>query len=180
MLVVELYDPLTPTYKFVRSVFLYKNADFEPFIKSSNSVDFIRDSSFATNGQVLMIQTNLKDYYFDLKTGVRINKNKFPAAAAEGGESLQNYKITYDYQNNVFYAFKHSQANTKLEVMQIVNFKKGGVSHGFSKNYLSNRLNEYKTSVFGDAPNNDGKIVAPNKLNLIQRIMKNVTTPVLI
>lgn len=37
MLVVECYDPQTPSFKFVREVFLYKNEDFEPFVKKSNS-----------------------------------------------------------------------------------------------------------------------------------------------
>lgn len=50
MLVVECYDPSSPSLPFVKEVFLYKNADFEPFIKSSNSVDFIKGNSFATNG----------------------------------------------------------------------------------------------------------------------------------
>lgn len=81
----------------------------------------------------------------------------------------------------MFYSFKHSQANTRLEVVQINNFKKGGVSYGFSKDFLSNRLNDFRSQVFGETPVLDGKqAIAPNKLNLIQRIMKNVTTPVLI
>lgn len=54
-LVVEIYDPQTPSFKFVREIFLYKNADFEPFIKKQNEVDFLKDSSFITNGQLLMI-----------------------------------------------------------------------------------------------------------------------------
>lgn len=52
---VECYDPSTPSFKFVKEIFLYKNEDFVPFIKSSNSIDFLKDSSFATNGQVLYI-----------------------------------------------------------------------------------------------------------------------------
>lgn len=48
MLVVECYDALS--YKFVKETFLYKNSDFEPFIKQSNSVDFIKQNSFAMNG----------------------------------------------------------------------------------------------------------------------------------
>lgn len=50
MLVIECYDPTTPNYKFVKEVFLFKNEDFEPFIKKSNSIDFIKESNFATNG----------------------------------------------------------------------------------------------------------------------------------
>lgn len=47
---VEVYDPSSPDFKFVREVFLYKNEDFEPFIKKSNSIDLIKESNFATNG----------------------------------------------------------------------------------------------------------------------------------
>ncbi len=50
MLVIESYDPSTPSFKFVREVFLYKNSDLEPFIKESNNEDFIKNNSFATNG----------------------------------------------------------------------------------------------------------------------------------
>ena len=82
----------------------------------------------------------------------------------------------------MFYSFKYGQANTKLEVFSITNFKKGGVSFGFTKEFLSKRLSEFRQQVYGDGNHNgqDGKVIAPNKLNLIQRIMKNVTTPVLI
>lgn len=67
-----------------------------------------------------------------------------------------------------------------MEVVQITNFKKGGVSFGFTKNYLQSRLGTFRSQVFGESPQESGKAVAPHKLNLIQRIMKNVTTPVLI
>ena len=67
-----------------------------------------------------------------------------------------------------------------MEVFTITNFKKGGVSFGFAKEYLSKRLQEFKATIYGEEPIVDGKKIAPNKLNLIQRIMKNVTTPVLI
>lgn len=74
MLVVECYDPHTPSFKFVREVSLYKNVEHEPFIKKSNSLDFIRDSCFITNGSILLCQTSNKAYYFDLKSGIRISK----------------------------------------------------------------------------------------------------------
>lgn len=49
-LVVEVYDPSTPALKKVKEVTLYKNAEFEPYIRSGNTVDAIKLSSFATNG----------------------------------------------------------------------------------------------------------------------------------
>lgn len=50
MLVVECYDPQSPSFKFVKEIYLYKNEDFAPFIKNQNSLDFIKESSFVTNG----------------------------------------------------------------------------------------------------------------------------------
>lgn len=74
MLAVECYDPHTPSFKFVKEVFLYKNKELEPFIKNSNSVDYIKESNFITNGNILLLQTSKRAYYFDMKTGVRICK----------------------------------------------------------------------------------------------------------
>ena len=71
-MVLECYDPATPNFKFVREVYLYKNSDYTPFIKRDNSVDFLKETSFGTNGQVLVVQTNNRAYYFDMKSGVRI------------------------------------------------------------------------------------------------------------
>jgi hypothetical protein len=87
-LVVEVYDPLTPSFKFVKEIFLFKNEDFEPFIKKSNDVDFLKDSSFITNGQVLMIQSDKRAWFFDLKTGIRCYKNKLVD---------ENRRICYDF-----------------------------------------------------------------------------------
>ena len=50
MLVLECYDPQNSQFSFVREIYLYKNEDYEPFIDSKNSIDFIKESSFATNG----------------------------------------------------------------------------------------------------------------------------------
>jgi len=71
MLVIECYDPSTPSLKFVKDVYLYKNEEFEPFIKRENSLDFIKESSFVTNGSTLIIQTAKKSYFFDMKNGIR-------------------------------------------------------------------------------------------------------------
>ncbi len=50
MFVVEIYDSSTIEFKYVREVPLYKNEELEPFIKEKNSLDFLKSSSFATNG----------------------------------------------------------------------------------------------------------------------------------
>ena len=49
-LVVEVYDPSTPSYKFIREITLYKNKDLKPFVKLDNSEVFLKEISFATNG----------------------------------------------------------------------------------------------------------------------------------
>lgn len=126
MIVIECYDPSTPSYKFVKDVFLYKNEDYEPFIKSSNSLDTIKDYNFVTNGQTLIIQTNKKAYFFDMKTGIRQQK-------ANLDENFKESNICYDYHNSVFYSFRYGNSNTRMEAFTISNFKKGSAGHGFAK-----------------------------------------------
>ena len=173
VLVVEVYDPSTPSFQFVKEIFLYKNEEQTPFMKNKNSIEFIKESSFATNGQVLLIQTNDTQFFFDLKSGIRIAKTKITE------EEQKDCRISYDFNNNAFYSFKYANANTRLEVFTITNFKKAGVSFGFAKEFLGKRLHAFRATIYGDNPIVESKL-APSKLNLIQRIMKNVTTPVLI
>jgi len=71
LFVVEIYDSSSTSFKFLREVPLYKNEEQEPFVKNKNSVDFLKDSSFATNGQILMIQAPKRIYFFDMRTGIR-------------------------------------------------------------------------------------------------------------
>ena len=175
MLVVEVYDPSDPYFKLVKETPLYKNEQFDPFIKSSNSVDFLKDSSFATNGQALVIQTHKMVYYFDLKTGVRVQKIK----TSDNGLTIQDCKMVYDYHNNLFYSFKYNTSATKMEAFTVTNFKKDSVSAGFAKDFLAKRINHFKALVYGENPAVEAK-QKPQQMNLIQRIMKNVTTPVLI
>jgi hypothetical protein len=54
-----------------------------------------------------------------------------------------------------------------MEVFNITNFKKGGVSFGFTKDYLSKRLADFKATVYGENVIMNGNGIAPNKLNLI-------------
>jgi len=39
-----------------------------------------------------------------------------------------------------------------MEAYTVTNFKKGGVSQGFVKEYLSKRINNFKQIVYGDEP----------------------------
>lgn len=62
----------------------------------------------------------------------------------------------------------------------ISNFKKGNsVSSGFSKEYQVGRLLKFKTNVYGVEYLDKLKESSSN-LNLIERIMLNVSTPILI
>ena len=54
-----------------------------------------------------------------------------------------------------------------MEVFNITNFKKGGVSYGFTKDFLSKRLDDFKATVYGESVVANGNGIAPNKLNLI-------------
>ena len=55
---VECYDPHTPAFKFIKEVPLYKNKEMEPFINNNNSIDFLKENNFITNGNILIIQTS--------------------------------------------------------------------------------------------------------------------------
>jgi hypothetical protein len=109
-----------------------------------------------------------------LRTGIRQQKAK--TADYDHTDS----KICFDYQNNIFYTFKYGTTNTRVEAFNIPSFKRGGASHGFAKDYLQKRLSGIRSVVFGEDESQIDTKVAPSKLNVIQRIMKNVTTPVLI
>ena len=87
----------------------------------------------------------------------------------EGGVDHTDCKMLYDFSNNVFYSFKHSNSSlTRLESFTISNFNKGGVSFGFVKEHLSKRIAQFKQVVFGgENALLDGGKPAPNKLNLI-------------
>ena len=162
MLVVECYDP--STFRFVKDISLFKNEEQVPFVKSLNSIDFLKQSSFATNGQAIIIQTAKRVYFFDIKTGVRVQK----ANSSDFGINHDECRMIYDFQNNQFYSFKYGIADTRMEAFTITNFKKGGVSFGFAKEFLSKRINLFKTIVYGgDASSIEGTNQAPHQLNLI-------------
>jgi len=73
-LVVEVYDP-AKSFEFVKSVILYKNKHFEPFVKDKNSEDWLRKTQWATNGTVLACFTdNAKVRFFSLETGAKVAK----------------------------------------------------------------------------------------------------------
>lgn len=66
-----------------------------------------------------------------------------------------------------------------IQVFTIQNFKKGGAQSGFAKGFLNKRIEKFRGNVFGESTV-EGDKQDLSKLNVIQRIMKNVTTPVLI
>ena len=91
MLVVECYD--INTYRFVKDISLYKNEDQVPFVKNSNLIDFLKESSFATNGQVIIIQTAKRVYFFDVKTGVQVQKTN----TSDFGINHDECRMIYDF-----------------------------------------------------------------------------------
>jgi len=82
-------------------------------------VDFLKDSSFATNGKILMIHAPKKVYFFDLRSGIKMQSGK---TQNFGGMNHEDCRIVYDFQNNVFFSFKYGTADTKLEAFNITNF----------------------------------------------------------
>jgi hypothetical protein len=98
-----------------------------------------------------------------------------------GGVDHSQCRIVYDFYNNQFFSFRYNNADTRMEAFTISNFKKGDVSSGFVKEFLSKRISQFKRVVYGEEANTkENGPQNPFQLNLIQRIMKNVTTPVLI
>ena len=77
----------------MREFTLYKNEDFVPFMRENNAISFIEGASFATNGKVFMIQIHDKAYFFDNKTGVKIQKAPFT-------DKNTNTRICFDYNSS--------------------------------------------------------------------------------
>ena len=94
-----------------------------------------------------MIQTAKSVYFFDLKSGVQVQKGK---TADFGGVDHSERRVVYDFYNNQFFAFRYSNADTRMEAFTISNFKKGDISSGFVKEYLSKRIANFKQVVYGE------------------------------
>ncbi len=77
-----------------------------------------------------------------MKTGVLISKHVLP-------ETDQGCKICFDFQNNLFYSIKEN-SGIKMDAFTITNFKKAGVSFGFTKQFLTKRIQNFRTKVYGD------------------------------
>lgn len=84
---------------------------------------------------------------------MRIQKTK----TAENGVDHDGCLMAYDYQNNLFYSFKHGTDDTKLEAFTLANFKKGGASSGFDRDFMVKRFATFKALVYGEEPPRAGK-----------------------
>lgn len=69
---------------------------------------------------------------------------------SEGGVDHDGCLMAYDYQNNQFFSFKHGTDDTKLEAFTLANFKKGGASSGFDRDFLVKRFAAFKSLVYGE------------------------------
>jgi hypothetical protein len=90
-----------------------------------------------------LIQRQKKAYFFDLKTGVLVQKHRLD-------DSVNDRKIVFDFHNNIFYGFKTQTSPVKIEGFGISNFKKGGASSGFAKDHLNKRISNFKALAFGE------------------------------
>ncbi len=70
--------------------------------------------------------------------------------ASEGGANSQDCAIAYDFENNLFYSFKTQTDDTRLEAFTLANFKKGGATSGFDREYLNKRFAKFKAVVYGE------------------------------
>lgn len=72
---VEVYNP-NKNYEFVRSITLFKNQQKDLFVKSQNSIEFLMQSNWHTNGKYLIIRKGNKAWFFDITDGVKVHKQE--------------------------------------------------------------------------------------------------------
>ena len=106
-----------------------------------------------------------------MKNGVRVLKHLL----LTGYESSL---VTYDYQTNLFYSFALDKCVVKTLVIN--NFKKGKVTFGFDKEYLSKRLNKVEEELYGVHKPNEESNSDLGNMNLIERLMFDIDSSQLI
>jgi len=94
-LVVEQYCP--KTWRHLKSTTLFKHVANEIFTdKKQTDVDeYLKTTTFHTNGRYLMLCFQNKRHLFDLETGIRVDKQK-----AE--DDFCSF-VFHDHRNNIFY-----------------------------------------------------------------------------
>lgn len=58
----------------MRSFVLYKNQQKDLFVKQSNSIEWIMETNWHTNGKYLSVRKGSKAWFFDVQSGVMVRK----------------------------------------------------------------------------------------------------------
>jgi len=118
-LVLEVWDP-SNNFSFVRSVTLMKSehAD-DAFEKDDNSVDFLKNTFWATNGHHLYCEkwkedNECKIRLFDLKSGLLVGKNNFDF----------QHSLTYNPASNSFFILNNTDSGWDFNNVSFKGFKK--------------------------------------------------------
>ena len=151
-LVVESYNP-NDSYKFVRSFILYKNQEKSLFVKDGNSLDFIMNATWYTNGKYLVISKGQKEYFFDMTDGVKILSQN---------SAHDKLNLIHNYLSDTFIVFVDEKAITGT----IKNFKAYNITD-------STDLSKTASEVFAKYKDRYvGALEPPKALNVVQRIMR--------
>jgi hypothetical protein len=151
-LLVESYNP-NDSYKFVRSFVLYKNQEKSLFVKDGNSLDFIMNATWYTNGKYLVISKGQKEYFFDMTDGVKILSQN---------SAHNKLNLIHNYLSDTFIVFVDEKAITGT----IKNFKAYNVTD-------STDLSKTASEVFSKYKDRYvGALEPPKALNVVQRIMR--------
>lgn len=94
-------------------------------------------------------------------------------------EEQQNCKLFFDCFTNTFYSIKDTDGS-KVDVFTIPDFKKVNAGSGFAKQFLVKRLQHFREQIYGEEVKEEEHQENFSKLNIIQRIMKDVSTSDLI
>ncbi|CDW82480.1 hect e3 ubiquitin [Stylonychia lemnae] len=173
---IEQYDGTKPNLDFVREVTLFRNQEGEPINKEDFDFDTLNNGqiSIFCNGSYVILHNGChkESFIFRLSDGQKIGQTSYPCYN-------EKFRAAYDYTNNIVYTLSTEIDEPEIRSFSIPNFKKAGVIQGFAKAYMSDRISKFKDSIYGDNYNSQ-QVEQSSSLNLIERIMQNVTTPLLI
>lgn len=95
---------------------LFKNKQLDKFKKQSNTIEWLKSTTWATNGTYLILFTQKdKIKFFDLETGIKIHKTRYDYDYSE-------YIYTYNVEENLFYYF-YKSSYMRYKTFKFDNFK---------------------------------------------------------
>lgn len=140
----------------MRSFVLYKNQQKDLFVKQSNSIEWIMETNWHTNGKYLSVRKGSKAWFFDVQSGVMVRKE----VSALNDEIV----MVHNYLNDqVLICHGEKVSEGTLKNFKAVKAKDSG--SGFSLKSAAEVFTKYKDLYCGTAP-------TAKQLNVIQRLMR--------